>query len=543
METPIGRSNGCVLYARVSTEEQTEKFGLASQLSELRTHAQKVGYKVLRELLDEGYSGGDLGRPALTILRDLIRTKAVSVVLVHDPDRLARKLAHQLLLTEECEKAGARLEFVTTPSADSMEGRLLLNVRGVIAEYEREKIRERTLRGRREKARQGFIVGGRVPYGFRLVNQTYEVDEEQSRVVTQIFQWLVAEKLSIRRIVERLNERGYKPYRSSRWAKSTVSRILRNEIYIGRAFYNRRERVEPQDGAPASRKNKKSRHRWRAESEWIPQSVPPIISPDLFQTAQSALKQNSAHCSGRPAKTFYLLRGLLRCSSCGRKFTGETIFGDKYYRCTGRERLATPRCGAPSIAAKTIEPFVWNYLLHFLSNPTLLATKLAEQESREQDLKAELSRVEKQIREIQIREGRLLNALLDGDVPLPGLREKAKELEQRRLQLQEAQQAIEARMAMRRDRTQLHQTVLRYCEALGNAVSTLEPEAKHKLLRALLDEVVLDGTRVRLKGILPTSVPFGNCPQRQHVVDSSPRPAGIPFSFDGNLNAVPLKLC
>ncbi|MGI9072484.1 MAG: recombinase family protein [Bryobacteraceae bacterium] len=346
----------------------------------------------------------------------------------------------------------------------------------------------------------------------------YEIDEEQSRVVTQIFEWLVSEKLSIRRIVERLNQRGYKPYMAARWAKSTVSRILRNETYIGRAFYNRRERVEPQDGGPAARKNKKSRHRWRPDSEWIPQSVPHIITPELFDAAQATLKQNSAHCSGRPAKTFYLLRGLLRCSSCGRRFTGETIFGDKYYRCIGRERLATPRCSAPAVAAKLIEPFVWNYLLHFLSNPKLLSAKLAEQETREQDLEAELSRIENQIREIQVREGRLLNALLDGDVPLPGLREKAKELERGRLQLREAQQAIEARIAMKRDETQLHQTVLRYCKILGNAVSTLDPEAKHKLLRALLDEVTLDGTRVSLKGILPTSLQVGNRPQHQHVV-------------------------
>lgn len=86
METPT-RAAACVLYARVSTEEQTEKFGLASQLSELRKHADKLGYRVVRELIDEGYSGGDLGRPALTTLRELISSKAVPVVLVHDPDR------------------------------------------------------------------------------------------------------------------------------------------------------------------------------------------------------------------------------------------------------------------------------------------------------------------------------------------------------------------------------------------------------------------------------------------------------------------------
>ncbi len=521
MERSISKFHRCVLYARVSTEEQAEKFGLDSQLSELRGHARKLGYEVVRELIDEGYSGGDLGRPALTTLRDLLRQKAISIVLVHDPDRLARKLGHQLLLTEECERAGARLEFITTPSTDSMEGRLLLNVRGVIAEYEREKIRERTLRGRREKARQGFIVGGRVPYGFKLANGLYEIDDEKSRLVIQIFQWLVNDRLSIRAIVDRLNQCGYKPYAGGRWAKSTVGRILRNEIYIGRAFYNRRQRVEPESTSPIVRRNKKTLHRWRPDSEWIPQTVPAIITPDLFQAAQAALTRNSARCSGRPPKTVYLLRGILRCSACGRKFAGVPIFKDRYYRCLGRDRLAFPRCTAPPISAESIESFVWDYTLHLLANPNLLAEKLAQQERKEQDLHEERRRIEEQIREMQSKERRLLDALLDGDIPLPGIRDKAKELQCNRQTLEGTLGSIDARIAMKRDQAQVQQTVLQYCNLLSRAVCKMDAPARQKLLRALLDEVILDGERVTLKGILPTSLECGNRPQRAD--DRTPR--------------------
>ncbi len=241
----------CVLYARVSLEEQAERFGLSSQQAELRTYAQKCDYEVLREFVDDGYSGGDLGRPALQQVRDLVRNRSVSLIVVHDPDRLARKLAHQLLLTEEFEKSGVRLEFVTTPNTDNMEGRLLLNVRGVIAEYEREKIRERTMRGRREKARQGLVVGGRCPYGYESIGGIYQIEEDQASVVRFIFRSLVEEHLSIRKIIERLNEGDYKPHTSTRWAKSSVGRILRNELYTGKAYYNRRQRVEPQRGTSA----------------------------------------------------------------------------------------------------------------------------------------------------------------------------------------------------------------------------------------------------------------------------------------------------
>ena len=508
----------CVLYARVSTEEQTEKFGLSSQLSELRSYAKKAGYRVLCELIDDGYSGADLGRPGLDKLRELVRSKTVGAVLVHDPDRLARKLAHQLLLIDECEKAETKLEFLSTPNAEGTEGRLLLNVRGVIAEYEREKIRERTMRGRREKARQGFVVGGRRPYGYTVVNGNYQIEDREAKIVAQIFGWLVEERLSIRQIVERLNQRGFRPHTSTRWAKSSVGRILRNELYIGKGFYNRRQRAEPPQPRPGFRRNKKTIHRWRPETEWITQECPAILAVDVFHAAQERLKENSAHCSGRPSKHIYLLRGILRCAMCGRKYVGVPVFGDKYYRCIARERLAEPRCDAPIIAAAKVETFVWNYIVRLLSNPDLLVQKLAEQGTGDRDLERELAHIDEQIVGIRRKQEKLLQAMLDDSISLPGMREKATELEQQRLGWEKAKQQVQTGMAMQRDQTQLRETVLRYCKILGNRVESLNPEARQKLLRALVDEVTLRGEQVSLKGILPASLPSEYRPQREHIM-------------------------
>jgi site-specific DNA recombinase len=508
----------------VSLEERTEQFGLSSQLTELRNFANTSNYKVVHELVDDGYSGADLLRPALTTLRDLVRSKRISAVLVHDPDRLARKLAHQLVLTEECERAGVRLEFVTAPNTDSMEGRLMLNVRGVIAEYEREKIRERTMRGRREKARQGLIVGGRRPYGYQVIKRplpsagTCTVIEEEAAVVVQIFQWLVEERLSIRQIVERLNQRGYPPHTSPRWATSTISRILRNEMYIGQAYYNRRQRVEPPHGHVGYRRNRKTLNRWRPDTEWISQRVPAIVPADLFQAARLQLLQNSAHCSGRPSKNIYLLRGVLRCARCGRKYGGTPIFGDRYYRCTGRQRLADPRCTAPVIAAGTLESFVWDFVVRLLTNPDLLEQKLADQGTGGEALEKELKHLQPRIRDIQRKEARLLEVMLDGEIGLPGLRQKAKELECQRLELERSYEQLETQIATRRDRTRLHETVLRYCKLLGSSVRNLDLVARQKLLRALVDEVTLDGNQISLKGILPMPPVSENRPQRQNVM-------------------------
>ena len=312
----------CALYARVSTEEQAERFGLGAQITELREYARRKGYvaRAEWELIDDGYLGGDLDRPALSRLRELVRQNGIDVVLVHDPDRLARKLSHQIIIAEEFEQARVRLEFVTTPTEDTPEGRMFLNLKGVFAEYEKEKIRERTLRGRRQKARQGYIVGGRTPFGYRYLGKLeselgrYVIHPEEAELVRLIFRWLVEEGLSIRGIVTRLNQLGYRPQRSSRWGKSSVQRILSNPAYAGTSYYNRRERALPRHPRAAEiRRNKKTALRPRPAGDWIPISVPPIIESPLFERAQEQLRRNAEMSSGRNTKYFYLLRALMRC--------------------------------------------------------------------------------------------------------------------------------------------------------------------------------------------------------------------------------------
>jgi len=139
------------IYARAHDQHSIE-----SQLLDLRDLATRKGYTISDkcEFIDDNVSGRTLDRPALSQLREMVKTHAIDMVLVDDPDRLSRNLAHQLLLTKEFEKAGVRLEFLTTPTENTPEGRLLLDVKGVIAEYERETIRERMMRGKKEKARR-----------------------------------------------------------------------------------------------------------------------------------------------------------------------------------------------------------------------------------------------------------------------------------------------------------------------------------------------------------------------------------------------------
>ncbi len=153
--------------------------------------------------IDDGYSGAELDRPALNRLRQAVKEGRVDVVLAYDPDRLSRKLYHQMILAEEFEKQGVKLEFITQDMGTSPEDRMFFNMRGLVAEYEREKIRERTIRGSREKARQGKVVNaGVAPFGFRYNKEkaTLEEDPEKAQTLRLIFYTFANENLSLQRL-------------------------------------------------------------------------------------------------------------------------------------------------------------------------------------------------------------------------------------------------------------------------------------------------------------------------------------------------------
>ncbi len=188
------------IYARVSSDQQAEHHTIDSQLSELNTRAAQDGHPVRDEMrfIDNGHSGASLIRPALERLRDLVALAAINVLYVHAPDRLARSYAHQMLLLEELAHAGTEVIFLNRPIGHTPEDNLLLQLQGMFAEYERTKLLERSRRGKRHLAKTGAVsVLSRAPFGYRYVSRDagggvarYEIDEDQAKVVRQIFRWV-----------------------------------------------------------------------------------------------------------------------------------------------------------------------------------------------------------------------------------------------------------------------------------------------------------------------------------------------------------------
>ena len=196
------------LYARVSSERQADEMTILSQVAAIRERITKDGFSIDDELcfLDDGFSGTTMLRPGLERLRDLAQSGSVDRLYVLAPDRLALIYAHQFVLIEELRRCGVAVVFLNDIANDATpEGNLLLQVQGVIAEYERAKILERMRRGRRFAAKQGKVSAlSHAPYGYRYVTKhdgdgeaRYEVLPTESEHVKAMFTWVGVEGLSL----------------------------------------------------------------------------------------------------------------------------------------------------------------------------------------------------------------------------------------------------------------------------------------------------------------------------------------------------------
>jgi site-specific DNA recombinase len=373
------------LYARVSTQLQAREETVASQIEELLRHAERQGLAVPGEcrFVDDGYSGSVLARPALDALRDKVAEGMFDAVLVHDPDRLARNYAHQMLLVEEFERNGCRLHFSRSPIGSTPDERLLLQMQGVIAEYERAKIFERTRRGKLHRMRCGEIVTGRRTFGYKYFPRSgdsparFDVVPEEAEVVRRMFDVFVDGRTSIRGVAVRLNEEGgAKPPRAGRWTAGSVYHILRNSMYHGVGQANKVEAVLSPRASPIRpihRRNPKTGKRWRPREEWLPYSCPAIVTEEVYQLAQDRLSSNK-ELSSRNTKAEYLLRGLIFCGECGRRIQAAS---GRYFCALTRRQIAedsgVARCGSTiRLPIAALDDEVWREVAGMIKRPSTL---------------------------------------------------------------------------------------------------------------------------------------------------------------------------
>jgi site-specific DNA recombinase len=526
------------LYARVSSDRQKENHTIASQVTALIQYAEVHQYLVPAEwrFQDEGYSGATLLRPGLEALRDLATGGQLEAVLIYSPDRLSRKYAYQVLLVEELSRCGVEVIFLKSPSGQTPEDQLLVQFQGMIAEYERAQIAERSRRGKRHRAQQGSVnVLSGAPFGYRYVKKSensaayYEVMESEAKVVQRVFDLYTRQDHSINAIARLLNQRQV-PIRTgaARWERSTVWGMLRNPAYPGRACFGKTE-IRPRQRITRPLRQRQglvtrnSANHERPCQDWIEIAVPALISREVFALAQEQLEKNKRHSPRRTLEPT-LLQGMLVCERCGyalyRVSTRTSRQKISYYRCLGSDayrHLKGALCDSRPIRQDYLDSAVWTEIIRLLEDPSLIQAELNRRLESARNTDPRRQRVDSLQREqsrLANRTERLVTAYQDDLLNLDELRRRIPELRKQQQAVQSELESLETSAANQNKYLRLLDGLADFRGRIRARADTLDVAERQKILRLLAKEVLVgkDTLTIRHSIPVPRSGPDGGTP-------------------------------
>jgi site-specific DNA recombinase len=505
------------IYARVSTEDQGRGYSIPTQIEACQRLAQQEGYTVpdSQIFVDEGISGTTLDRPALRRLRELVTAQAIAAVIILDPDRLSRKMGKLLVLTDEFQAANILLLCVSHAVEYGPEGMLFFQMRGVIAEYEREKALERMQRGRIGRVKSGYHSGGSIPLGYRYIPEPhkgrFEIDAEEAAIVRRIFDLYLSEDLTTRGIAHQLTrerilskvdrqQRGWKQYGKGVWSAASLYRILNNEAYIGTMYWNKYQRIS------------KTRKRPRDRSEWLAIPVPPIIASEVFEAAQQKLRRNQALAKRNRKHEYLFLGGRLRCGRCGRAMSGFSPKNTPRYRCYSQllHQPDEPFCGG-SVRADMIDPLVWREIERILSDPTIIMEELDRQGQQggetQRDMTKEVRAIQKALADLEREAQRWDEAYAHEAIDVVELKAKKLDIAERKQRLLTQQEAAEMAMQSVQQSQARTRDILTYCLQVKERLHTLDMLHKRQALEALDIRVTwAPGELIRIEGSIPLGI-------------------------------------
>ena len=541
------------LYARVSTESQTRDHTIASQLAALRERISADGHQIEPDdvYVDEGYSGAILLRPALERLRDAAAAGQLACLYVHAPDRLARRYAHQVLLIEELRRAGVEVVFLNHPIGGTAEDDLLLQVQGVIAEYERAKILERSRRGRRHAACSGSVSAlTAAPFGYRYVPREhggglarFEVIEEEAQLVRLIFAWVGLDRLSLREVCRRLEKIGSATRRGSgRWFASTIRGMLTNSAYIGRAVFGRsrflpaRPRLRPIRGHPYPSVRPTARISMPRE-DWIEIPVPALVEEAVFEAVQAQLAENRRRKRDQQRGPRWLLQGLTVCRRCGYAYYGKTAPRDgkdrskgdlRYYRCIGSDAYrfgGTAVCDSPPVRGDRLEEMVWEQVRAVLETPERVADEFHRRlrEVREGAGASEaITQLDQQIRVLRRGIDRLIDSYAEGVIEKGEFEPRVTGLKARMARLQARLQAAAAEAEAERELSLVVVHLEDFAQKVCQGLDSLDWLGRREVVRVLVRRIEIDREGIEIVFRIP--------PPKRVLQGGSPPPLPVPIA-------------
>jgi len=400
----------CVIYARVSTkEQQDEGYSIPAQLGAIRAFCASQNLSPVAEFV-EAESAGKAGRKRFTEMVDLLKANSdVRVVVAHKLDRLYRNFTDQVLLEEI---VGARARYVTGDVPDSPQGELLRDVQLSVAKFYLGNLAEEVRKGMDQKVLQGGWPH-RAPVGYLNDKETRTIvlDPLRAPLVRFAFERYASGAVSLPQLADELADRGLVQGSGRKFGAASVQHILSNPLYCGRI---------------------------RHKGALFPGAHEPLITPALFETVQDTL---SGKRNGTKSRRVFALRGVMYCAECGCMITAGVHRGHVYYRCTHGKGA----CSNVTYArAEVMEAQVDELLSRIELAPDLIDALIADarllEAERGSSTVSERESLQGELTANATRQGKLLDAYLDGTVAADAYRAKSDSLES-------ARRALELRLA------------------------------------------------------------------------------------------------
>ena len=488
------------LYARVSSDRQDVDLSVAAQLRALRDYAERNGYRVVREYVDEAESGRIADRPQFTKMLDEAAQPDAPFqeILVWKFSRFTRKREHAVAFKSMLRRRGIRVTSITEHADDTPTGKLMEAIIESVDEFYSENLAQEVRRGMRESAQRGFYLTSVAPFGYRKVyvadggkqRPRLELDPPKSAVARRIFEMALRGR-SILEIVKTLNAEGIPTARGKRWLKTSVHSLLTNEVYMGTLVWG----LKATDGSEPVR---------------VENAVPAIVSKEEFERVRSMLEARAPTKSNpRRAASPYLLSGLVGCALCGKKLTAAEAKGGRYsyYVCGSLLKRGSGSCETPRLNAKQFETLVLDQLRdHVLTEGNIreLVKMLDEEmDGAAREERERLETIEAELREIRLMLDRIWRVIEKTDLEIDDAAPRIREHMARKEQLENAAEEARNALAERRVLLDKAEVVAEFVADMAEFLRTSDITESKAFLRTFVKQIAVEPGRAVIHYTIP----------------------------------------
>ena len=489
------------LYARVSSDRQDIDLSVAAQLRALRDYAEKNGYLVVREYIDEAESGRIADRPQFRKMLDAASADDAPFeeILVWKFSRFTRKREHAVAFKSMLRRRGIRVVSITEHADDSPTGKLMEAIIESVDEFYSENLAQEVTRGMREAASRGFWVSPHIPYGYRRVHvqdgakerPRLDLDPPADAVVRRIFRMACRGK-SMLEIVGVLNDEGVPTMRGGRWSKNTVHGMLTNEAYVGTLVWG----VRTKDKAPPVR---------------VEDAFPAIVTRDEFERANQLLQSRAPKVvHPRRATSRYLLSGLAKCEACGSALTAAEAKSGRYtyYVCQSLLKRGRKACETPRLNAKRFEATIIDQIRdHILTESNIrdLVQMLDEEmDGIAHEQRERLESIELELTEERKKLDRIWRFVESTDLDFADASDRIKQHRDRQQQLEVAAQEAREVLAERRVLLDRADTIATFAQGMSEFLRTSEITETRAFVRSFVKQVLVGPGQAVIHYTLPT---------------------------------------